>query len=103
MVVLSERATSAIERFAKLAERSQLESRSERRVDMASRYASSRAALTPRQLAILDMTVLKRRTLSDLAAQTGQSPEALGLLLSSAGESLADHFEEADVRKGWQG
>ena len=102
-VLLSERASQAIERFAKLAERAQLESRGEKRVDIASRYAKARAALEPRERAILDMTALKRRSLADLAVQTGQSPEALNLLLSRAGERVADHFEAEDVRAGWGG
>lgn len=92
-IILSDRAVEAIERFAKLAERSQLESRGDRRVDTAKRYAATREALGPRERAILDMTVLKRRTLTDLAAQTGQPAEALGQLLSNAGEQLADYFE----------
>ena len=93
LVELSERALEAIERYAKLAERAQLETRGERRVDVAKRNAAARAALEPRERAILDMTALKRRTLTELAAQTGQSVESLRQLLSTAGERLADHFE----------
>ncbi len=92
-IILSERASDAIERFAKLAERAELETRGERRVDAAKRYAAARSAMEPRERAILDMTALKRRTLAELAAQTGQSVESLGQLLSNAGERLADHFE----------
>ncbi len=92
-ILLSERATSAVERFAKQAERAQLETRGDRRVDAARRYAATRKAINPRELAILDMTVLKRRSLTELAAQTHQPPEALARLLQQAGESLADYFD----------
>ena len=97
-VLLSDRATDAIERFAKLAERAELETRGERRVDAAKRYAAAREAIQPRERAILDMTALKRRTLAELALQTGQTAEALGQLLSDAGERLADHFEAQGVK-----
>lgn len=92
-ILLSERASDAIERFAKLAERAELETRGEKRVDAVKRYAAVRAVVEPRELAILDMTALKRRSLAELAAKTGQTVESLGLLLSKAGERLADHFE----------
>lgn len=92
-ILLSERASDAIERFAKLAERAELETRGEKRVDAVNRYAALRKVMEPRELAILDMTALKRRTLADLAARTGQTVESLGQLLSKAGERLADHFE----------
>ena len=98
-VVLSERASEAIERFAKLAERSQVERRGDRRIDLAKRYTAARQALAARELAILDMTVLKRRTLVELAAKTGQTAEALALLLLQAGEHWADHFEAEDVKR----
>ena len=71
-VVLSERARRAIERFAKLAETAELETRGERRVDATKRYTASREALAPREVAILDMTTLKRRTLTDLAVVTNK-------------------------------
>ena len=100
-VVLSDRASDAIARFAKLAERAELETRGERRVDAVKRYAAARAAMEPRERAILDMTALKRRTLADLATQTGQTAQSLGQLLSQAGERLADHFEEQGVKAGW--
>jgi hypothetical protein len=90
---ISERASDAIERFAKQAEKAQTETRGDKRFDATRRYAATRAALSPRELAILDMTALKRRTLADLAAQTKQSPEALTRLLIEAGERLADYFE----------
>lgn len=96
-LLLSERASDAISRFAKLAERAQLETRGEKRVDVAARYAAARRALAPRECAILDMMALKRRTLGDLAVQTGQSVESLGQLLLAAGERLADHFETRGV------
>ena len=99
-VLLSERASDAIERFAKLAERAELETRGEKRVDASSRYAAARQALEPRERAILDMTVLKRRTLADLAGQTGQTAEDLGQLLSRAGERLAAHFDQQGFRAG---
>jgi DNA-directed RNA polymerase specialized sigma subunit len=92
--LLSERASDAISRFAKLAERAQLETRGDKRVDVANRYAAARLALEPRERAILDMMALKRRTLADLAARTGQSVDSLAQLLSAAGERLADHFEK---------
>ena len=98
--VLSQRASDAIARFAKLAERAELERHGERRVDAAKRYAAARGALEPRERAILDMMALKRRTLAELAAQTGQTAESLGQLLSNAGERLADHFEEQGVKTG---
>jgi hypothetical protein len=91
--ILSERASDGISRFAKLAERAQLETRGDKRVDVANRYAAARLALEPRERAIVDMMVLKRRTLGDLAVQTGQSVDSLGQLLSVAGERLADYFE----------
>ena len=100
-ILLSERASDAIERFAKLAERAELETRGERRIDAGKRYAAARRAVEPRERAILDMTVLKRRTLAELAAQTGQTAVSLGQLLSNAGERLADHFEEQGVKAGW--
>ncbi|MEO6338905.1 MAG: hypothetical protein ABIO39_02600 [Caulobacteraceae bacterium] len=92
-VLVSERASDAIERFAKLAERAELERRGDRRVDAANHYAAARRAVEPRERAILDLTALKRRTLAELAAQTGQTAESLAQLLSNAGERLADYFE----------
>lgn len=92
-LLMSERAESAIERFAKQAEKAQTETRGDRRVDAVKRYAAARKALEPRELAILDMTALKRRSLADLAAQTKQPVDALARLLLQAGERLADHFE----------
>ena len=96
---LSERSLDAVERYAKLAERSQLERRSEKRVDIARRYASARDALAPRERAILDMTALKRRSLDDLSRQTGQSVDALKVLLRQAGDRLADHFDPGAPRQ----
>ena len=99
-VLVSERASDAIERFAKLAERAELETRGDRRIDAASRYAAARRAVEPRERAILDMTALKRRTLAELAVQTGQTAESLAQLLSNAGERLADYFEGRGVKPG---
>lgn len=92
--IVSPRASDAIERFAKMAERAQTEMRGEKRIDAAKRYAKAREALAPRELAILDMTALKRRSLQDLAEKTGQSVLSLTQLLAQAGESLANHFDE---------
>ena len=91
--VMSDRATKAIERFADEAERSQLERRGDKRIDAARRYAAMRAALSPRELALLEMTALKRRSLAELSNLTGQPVVALAQLLLQAGERLADHFE----------
>lgn len=96
---LSERSLNAVERYAKLAERSQVERRSEKRVDTVKRYTNARDALTPRERAILDMTALKRRSLEDLSLQTGQSVEALKVLLRQAGDRLANHFEAGASRQ----
>lgn len=91
---LSQRASDAIARYAKLAEQAQIETRAERRIDAAKRYAAARQGLEPRERAILDMTALKRRTLADLSAQTGQPVENLSQLICTAGERLADHFDK---------
>ena len=99
-LILSERASDAISRYAKLAERAQLETRGDKRVDVANRYAAARQALEPRERAIVDMMALKRRTLADLAVQTGQTADSLGQLLSAAGERLADHFEKRPSDRG---
>lgn len=91
--IMSTRASEAIERYAKMAERAQTEMRGERRIDAAKRYAKAREALAPRELAILDMTALKRRSLHDLAQKTGTTVLSLTQLLAQAGERLADHFD----------
>ncbi len=101
-ILLSERALDAIERFAKLAERAELETRGEKRVDAGKRYALARGALEPRERAIVEMTALKRRTIADLAVQTGQTTDSLARLLSAAGERLADHFEEQGIKAKWR-
>ena len=81
-----------------MAERSQVEMRGDKRIDTAARYAAARKALEPRELAILDMSVLKRRTVGELAVKTKQVPEALGSLLSQVGEHFADYFEPTRPR-----
>ena len=54
---------------------------------------AARAALTPPEIAILDMAVLKGRSLDSLAEATKQPRANLERLLLHAAEKLTEHFD----------
>ena len=69
--------------------------RYEKLVDSAQKVTAIRAALLPSEVAILDVTVLKGRSLDALATATNQPRANLERLYLQASEKLADHFDSA--------
>ena len=92
-MVISERLSRATARYEKLVETSLTTTHAHKRIDSGQRVRAARAALTPSEIAILDMAVLKGRSLDALAEATKQPRANLERLLLQAAEKLADHFD----------
>lgn len=87
----------ALRRFGKDAERAVASMHAEKRLDARQALEKAKAALEPRQVAIVDLVVCRGRPLSDLAAKAGMSVEALDGLLRQAANTLADHYEAGEA------
>ena len=93
-MVISERRSRAIARYEKLVETSLTTTHAHKRMDCGQKVRAARAALAPSETAILDMAVLKGRSLDALAEATKQPRATLERLFLKAAEKLADHFDE---------
>ena len=93
--VISERVAHAMARYAKQVESVHTSTTPAKRVDRLQVAQATRAILSARELAILDMTMVKGHSLDRLAAATKQPRQQLEALLRQAGERLADYFEGA--------
>lgn len=83
----------ALRRFGKDAERAVASTSIEKRLDARQSLSQAKAAVPARQIAIVDLVILRGRTLPALAAASGQSVAALDLLLREAANALADHYQ----------
>ena len=92
-MVISERLSRATKRYEKLVEISLTTTHAHKRMDSGQKVRAVRAALTPSEIAILDMAVLKGRSLDTLAETTTQPRANLERLLLQAAEKLAEHFD----------
>ena len=92
-MVISERLSRATGRYEKLVETSLTTTHAHKRMDSGQKVRAARAALAPSEIAILDMAVLKGRSLDALAGATKQPRANLERLLLQAAEKLADHFD----------
>ena len=92
-LVTSERLSSATKRYEKLVETSLTTTHAHKRMDSGQKVRAARAALEPPEVAILEMAVLKGRSLDALAEATKQPRANLERLLLQAAEKLADHFD----------
>lgn len=90
-MVISERLSRATRRYEKLVETSVTTTHAHKRMDSGQKAA--RAGLAPSEIAILDMAVLKGRSLDTLAEATKQPRANLERLLLQAAEKLAEHFD----------
>ena len=91
--IISERLGRATSRYEKLVEISQTTTHAHKRLDSGQKVRAARAVLSPQETAILDMAVIKGRTLEALAQATKQPRENLERLFLQAAEKLADHFD----------
>ena len=91
-MVISERLSRATKRYEKLVETSVTTTHAHKRMDSGQKVRAARAGLAPSEIAILDMAVLKGRSLDTLAEATKQPRANLERLLLQAAEKLAEHF-----------
>ncbi len=94
-MVISERLSRATKRYEKLVETSvtTTHAHKRKRMDSGQKVRAARAGLAPSEIAILDMAVLKGRSLDTLAEATQQPRANLESLLLQAAEKLAEHFD----------
>ena len=92
-MVISERLSRATKRYEKLVETSVTTTHAHKRMDSGQKVRAARAGLAPSEIAILDMAVLKGRSLDTLAEATKQPRANLERLLLQAAEKLAEHFD----------
>ena len=90
---ISERLSRATGRYEKLVETSLTTTHAHKRMDSGQKVRAARAALTPSEIAILEMVVLKGRSLDALAEATKQPRANLERLFLQAAGKLADHFD----------
>ena len=91
--IISERLGRATSRYEKLVETSQTTTHAHKLLDSSQKVRAARAVLSPQEAAILDMAVIKGRTLEALAQATKQPRANLERLFLHAAEKLADHFD----------
>lgn len=91
--VIGERLSRATGRYEKLVEVSVTTTHAHKRMDSGQKVRAARAVLTAPEIAILDMAVLKGRSLDALAEATKQPRANLERLLLQAAEKLAEHFD----------
>ena len=100
-IEINERLSRATGRYEKLVETSLTTTHAHKRMDSGQKVRAVRGALRPSEIAILDMAVLKGRSLDALAEATKQPRANLERLLLQAAEKLADHFDgPAEVASG---
>ena len=87
----------ALRRFSREMERAACTTNAETRLDARQSLARAKSRLEPRQFAILDLVVLRGRSIRQLATQSGQTVEELDQLLRQAANSLEDHYRESDA------
>lgn len=87
----------ALRRFSREMERAANTTNAETRLDARESLAAAKARLDPRQFAILDLVVLRGRSIRQLATQSGQTVEQLDQLLRQAANSLEDHYRQSDA------
>ena len=92
-VLISERLSRATKRYEKIVETSLTTTHAHKRMDSGQKVRAAHAALAPSEIAILDMAVLKGRSLDALAEATKQPRANLERLLLQAAEKLAEHFD----------
>ncbi len=91
--VITERHARATSRYEKLVETSQTTTHAHKRLDSAQKVRAAKAALSRQEAAILDMVVIRGRTLEALAEATKQPRDHLERLFLRAAETLAQHFD----------
>ena len=97
-MVISDRLSRATKRYEKLVETSVTTTHAHKRMDSGQKVRAARAALAPAEIAILEMAVLKGRSLEILAEATKQPRVNLERLLLQAAEKLAEHFDGPSER-----
>lgn len=95
-LTLSFAQAEAMKRFNRDAERS-TSTHSEKRLDARQSLEQAKAAIGAREFAILDLVVLRGRSIAVLSSQSGQSVHQLEQLLKQAANGLADHYQTRDA------
>lgn len=93
MTTLSLIQSEALRRFARDAELAETSRKAEKRLDARQSLARAKAALPARDGAIVDLVMIRGRSLTALAIQAGTTVEALDALLRQAANTLADHYQ----------
>ena len=92
-VEIDEREALAADRYANQAEKTLRVGSGAARVMAAEAFMAARRALTLREVAIVDMAVVKGRSLAQISSLTGSAAPDLALLLKEACTKLADHYD----------
>lgn len=90
---LSAEQAEAAEKFASMAERAAGARDALKRAIAGDAFRAAKAVLTPPEAAIMDLIVIKGRSLTDTAAKAGRNKEDLEILLIGACDKLAIHFK----------
>jgi DNA-directed RNA polymerase specialized sigma24 family protein len=94
---LSLEQTEALRRFSRDAERAVASTHIEKRLDARQSLQQAKAAVPAREIAIVDLVMVRGRSLKALATASGQSVEQLDQLLRQAANSLADHYQTREA------
>ena len=87
----------ALRKFSKDTERSEGSRDANRRLESRQSLASAKEALGPRRLAVVDLVIIRGRSLTALSKASGQTVDALSNLLSDAANTLADHYQSQEA------
>lgn len=90
---LSSEQAEAAEKFASMAERAEGARDALKRAIAGDAFRAAKAVLAPAEAAIMDLIVIKGRSLTDTAAKAGRKKEDLEVLLIGACDKLAVHFK----------
>lgn len=94
---LSFEQAEALRRFSKDAERAVASNQIEKRLDARQSLHQAKATIPAREMALIDLVVIRGRSLKALAAASGQSVDKLDQLLRQAANSLADHYQSREA------
>ncbi len=90
---LSHEQAEAAQKYAEQTERAQVHRSAEKRVMAGEQLRKAKALLTPQQVAILDMVLIKGRTIAQLAQSTGRPAADLEALFLQSCDRLAQRPE----------
>ena len=89
--------SEALRRFSRDAERAEASTHVEKRLDARQSLALAKAAMSPRECAIIDLVILRGRPVAALAAQSGTTVQQLENLLRQAANDLVDHYQSRNA------